>query len=62
MKGGQRAFGDFLDEAERSLLTEALRESNGNQSAAAQLLGLPRPTLHAKLRKHGIGRGLQQEP
>src|SRR5262249_30246300 len=43
--GAAHAFGDFIDEAERALLNEALRLTKGNQSAAAQLLGLPRPTL-----------------
>ncbi len=60
--GGAGAFSGFLDEAERSLLAEAMRESDGNQSAAAQLLGLPRPTLHAKLRKHGIRRKVEDAP
>ena len=39
---------------ERELLLEALRRSNGNQSKAAELLGIPRPTLHAKLQRHAL--------
>jgi len=39
---------------EKELLLEALRRANGNQSKAAELLGIPRPTLHAKLQRHGV--------
>jgi DNA-binding NtrC family response regulator len=39
---------------EKELLLEALRRSNGNQSKAAELLGIPRPTLHAKLQRHRL--------
>jgi two-component system NtrC family response regulator/two-component system nitrogen regulation response regulator GlnG len=39
---------------EKELLMEALRRANGNQSKAAELLGIPRPTLHAKLQRHGV--------
>jgi DNA-binding NtrC family response regulator len=39
---------------EKELLVEALQRANGNQSKAAELLGIPRPTLHAKLQKHGV--------
>ena len=44
----------LLETIERELYGEALRRSGGNQSKAAELLGIPRPTLHAKLRKYGI--------
>jgi two-component system NtrC family response regulator/two-component system nitrogen regulation response regulator GlnG len=44
----------LLDTVERELLVEALRRSNGNQTKAAELLGIPRPTLHAKLQRHGV--------
>ena len=40
-----------LDQFESRLIDEALRRTNGNKSAAAQLLGLKRTTLVAKLRK-----------
>jgi nitrogen regulation protein NR(I) len=51
---GSRPHGDFLEIAERRLIEEALRRANGNQSQAAKLLGLTRPTLHAKLHKLGL--------
>ena len=44
----------FAETVERELLLEAMSRSGGNQSRAAELLGIPRPTLHAKLQRHGI--------
>jgi len=52
--GGDRAHEEFLDRVEKLLLAEALRRADGNQTHAARLLGLPRPTLHAKLQKHKL--------
>ena len=43
-----------METVERELLLEAMQRSGGNQSRAAELLGIPRPTLHAKLQRHGI--------
>jgi nitrogen regulation protein NR(I) len=51
---GNRAHDDLLEQLERLLLAEALRRSDGNQTHAARFLGLPRPTLHAKLQKYGL--------
>ncbi len=39
---------------ERSLIEQALKESNGNQTEAAKLLNLGLSTLNAKIKKHGI--------
>jgi len=39
---------------EKHLLAEALRRTHGNQTHAARLLGLARPTLHAKMQKLGL--------
>jgi len=52
--GGQGCEPGLLDAVEREMLLQALRRSGGNQTRAAELLGIPRPTLHAKLRRHGI--------
>jgi nitrogen regulation protein NR(I) len=49
-----RAYVEFVERFERLLIVEALRRSGGNQTRAAQLLGLPRPTLHAKMQKFGL--------
>ena len=55
--GGSAAHEDLLDKIETLLISEALRLSHGNQTQAARLLGLSRPTLHAKMRKHGLRAG-----
>ena len=39
---------------ERTLIVGALTQNNGNASATAQELGLPRKTFYDKLSKHGI--------
>jgi two-component system nitrogen regulation response regulator GlnG len=39
---------------ERQLLTEVLRHTSGNQSQAARILGITRPTLRAKLVALGL--------
>ena len=49
-----RAHEEFMEQADKLLVDEALRRAGGNQTHAARLLGLPRPTLHAKMQKHGL--------
>ena len=44
----------WLDLAEAYRITQALRECNGNRSAAARLLGIGRRTLYAKMDKLNI--------
>jgi nitrogen regulation protein NR(I) len=44
----------FLERAEALLIGEALRQTRGNQTHAARLLGLPRQTLCDKIRKHDL--------
>lgn len=44
-----------LREMEIPLFTEVLRHCDGNQSRAADMLGMHRATLRKKLRDHGIG-------
>ena len=39
---------------EKELIVEALRRANGNQSRAAEMLGIPRPTLHARIQRHRV--------
>ncbi len=53
----------FLQKVETFLVTEALRQTKGNQTHAARLLGLPRQTLYDKLQKYrlsGEGAGLDE--
>jgi DNA-binding NtrC family response regulator len=43
-----------LEAIERASILKALEQTGWNKQAAAQLLGLRRPTLYSKLRKHQI--------
>ena len=43
-----------LEGRERQAILAALEATRWNKQAAARLLGLHRPTLYAKMRKHGI--------
>jgi two-component system nitrogen regulation response regulator GlnG len=52
--GGPGCEPRFMETVERELLTAALNRAGGNQSRAAELLGIPRPTLHARLQRLGI--------
>lgn len=45
---------EALARLERDLLSAALRRAEGNRTAAAKLLGIPRPQLYAKLEEHGL--------
>lgn len=51
LNGGDVDLRQVLEQFESRLIDEALRRTNGNKSAAAQMLGLKRTTLVAKLRK-----------
>ena len=43
-----------LKEIERGAILRALKSTNWNKQAAAAALGLRRPTLYSKMRRHGI--------
>lgn len=45
-----------LEQVEKPLLEKALHYSDGNQSRAAQLLGINRGTLRKKLRSYSLDR------
>jgi two-component system, NtrC family, response regulator AtoC len=44
-----------LEQWERSLIEQAMREAEGNQTRAAQRLGISRDTLRYRLKKFGLG-------
>jgi DNA-binding NtrC family response regulator len=44
-----------LEEMEKDYILGVLKEANGNQSKASQILGIDRKTLYLKLKKYGIG-------
>jgi len=43
-----------LEERERQAILSALEATQWNKQGAARLLGLHRPTLYSKMRKHGV--------
>ena len=46
--------GFSLEKAERELIARALQETNWQKTRAAQLLGISRATLYAKVKQHNI--------
>ena len=51
---GEEALGIYnmvIDSVEKTLIEDILKRSNGNQSEAAQKLGVNRNTLRAKMKK-----------
>jgi DNA-binding NtrC family response regulator len=46
-----------LTQVERSMIERAMREAGGNQTRAAQKLGISRDTLRYRLKKYGIRAG-----
>jgi two-component system NtrC family response regulator len=43
-----------LEETEKTMLTEALQKTGGNQTQAAQLLGISRDTLRYRIKKFNL--------
>ena len=48
--------GMTVEEAERQLVVQALKETGGNRTKAAQKIGISRRTLHRKLKEYGLER------
>ncbi|MDA0237325.1 MAG: Fis family transcriptional regulator [Proteobacteria bacterium] len=54
---GEKAHGIYnmvIDTVEKTLVEDILKRSDGNQSEAAQKLGLNRNTLRAKMKKFNV--------
>jgi DNA-binding NtrC family response regulator len=51
LDGGDLNLPQAVEQFENRLIDEALRRTNGNRSAAAQMLGVKRTTLLSKLRR-----------
>ena len=52
--GSDSVFKDLTDHFAGLVISEALNLTGGNRTRAARLLGLSRPTLLAKIEKHGL--------
>ena len=53
-EGSNDIYAETLEMMERKLITKILSETSGNQSQAAQLLGITRGSLRNKIRGLGI--------
>jgi len=51
-----------MDEIERILVTNTLRDVKGNRERAAKLLGISTRTLYRKIHEYGLGAPGEQEP
>ncbi len=51
---GKRPLHKIMDDIEKNLLEEAIRQSGGNKLQAASLLGISRPGLYKKLAKYQL--------
>ncbi len=52
--GSAQLHAETIDMVERFLLTSVLRHTDGNQSKAAEILGITRGSLRHKIRELGI--------
>ncbi len=53
-QGSEEMYAETIEYVERHLLTRVLRETNGNQSQAAKMLGITRGSLRNKIRALGL--------
>ncbi len=61
--GRKDMFSHLTDAFTHMLISEALNLTRGNRTRAAELLGISRPTLHAKMEKCGLtGDAGEEEP
>ncbi len=51
---GNKEADKSLEGMEKDYILKVLREANGNQSVASQVLGIDRKTLYLKLKKYGV--------
>ncbi len=51
---GKNIYDFCIDRFTAVIISEALNITEGNRTEAAKLLGISRPTLHAKIKKHNI--------
>ncbi|WP_136806855.1 sigma-54-dependent transcriptional regulator [Desulfosediminicola flagellatus] len=63
LKSGEheRSYDFCLDHIASVIIQEGLSMTKGNRSQAAKILGISRPTLHAKMEKYGIDQAVEQD-
>ena len=54
MKGDSSFFKKSVAQFEKDLIMKALRDANGNRSKAAEMLGIYRRLLYAKIKEYGL--------
>ena len=59
--GSEEAPPQTLEEMEKEHILRVLREADGNQSRASQVLGIDRKTLYHRLKKYGIAPAREEE-
>lgn len=63
LEGGQNnLFETCIDTIGRLLILEALELTGGNRTKAAKILGMSRPTLHAKIDKYNLNKKTNSDP
>lgn len=60
--GTQRLYADALAEMERSLLSQVMTATHGNQARSARMLGITRGNLRKKLRSLGLAAAISKSP
>jgi transcriptional regulator with PAS, ATPase and Fis domain len=53
-EGAERSFSDKMDLAERAIIQESLRKTDGNRTKAAKLLGISLRTMRYKVKKYDL--------
>ena len=53
-KGDSSFFKKSVAQFEKDLIMKALRDANGNRSKAAEMLGIYRRLLYAKIKEYGL--------
>ena len=54
LAGGENVLGELTDQVSGLIIAEALTLTGGNRTRAAEMLGLSRPTLLARMEKHKL--------
>jgi len=54
-KGAMPKLHEAVEELEAGLIKRALKETKGNRTKAAELLGIPRRSLYTKIQEYNIG-------